>query len=148
MNLRSGLAIPEREAEIEKIVEQRKEDPPIKLLTNLYDLHEEYLDPQHGSTFPKSPGWPRSPRSWSRKTKERPIIDIPFPFPPPKQLTQKKAEEEAETLSVFSKITVNMPMLTLLSKVPSYAKFLKEFFTNNWKFAEKVHSTSAVSSVL
>ncbi len=56
MNLRSGLAIPEREAEIEKIVEQRKEDPPIKLLTNLYDLHEEYLDPQHGSTFPKSPG--------------------------------------------------------------------------------------------
>lgn len=39
-------------------------------------------------------------------------------------------------------------MLTLLSKIPSYAKFLNEICTNKRKFTEKVKSTAAVSSLL
>ncbi len=48
---------------------------------------------------------------------------------------------------MFSKIAVNIPMLTLLSKVPSYAKFLKEICTNKRKFAEKVQSVATVSAL-
>ncbi len=60
---------------------------------------------------------------------------------------EKKAEEEAEILSMFSKIAVNIPMLTLLSKVPSYAKFLKEICTNKRKFTEKIQSVATVSAL-
>ena len=48
---------------------------------------------------------------------------------------------------MFSKIAVNIPMLTLLSKVPSYAKFLKEICTNKRKFTEKIQSVATISAV-
>ncbi len=52
-------------------------------------------------------------------------------------------------MDVFGKVSVNIPMLELVTKVPAYARFLKEFCTNRGKnhLIEQIHLNPGVASV-
>lgn len=75
-------------------------------------------------------------------------IEIP-PLFPPRSSAQKKKDEALDFMNIFGKIAVNIPMLELISKVSSYAKFLKELCTNKRKIAglEKINLSQNVSAV-
>ncbi|KAK8636611.1 hypothetical protein V6N13_124353 [Hibiscus sabdariffa] len=61
-----------------------------------------------------------------------------------------KQAEEKEILDIFRKVEINMPFLEVIWKVPRYAHFLKELFTNKRKLFEheKVNLGEHVSAVL
>ncbi len=132
VTLRSGLILPEREKEA--VVEQREKiDPNQGRDSASYDLSiDQYLGSTRPHHLPKgnlAQQYKSSPRattsSQPTRAKEKSTPEVRFPYPAAKPVKEKKADEEAEILSMFSKIAVNIPMLTLISKVPSYAKFLK-----------------------
>ncbi len=127
------------------MVEQgEKIDPNQETDSASYDLSiDQFLPKADTARAPTS----SQPGLAKDKLKEKLTPEVHFPYLAAKPVNEKKAEEEAEILSMFSKIAVNIPMLTLLSKVPSYAKFLKEICTNKRKFAEKIQSTATVSSL-
>ncbi|XP_042425197.1 probable basic-leucine zipper transcription factor I [Zingiber officinale] len=58
-------------------------------------------------------------------------ISAPFPFPQGRIQQKKHVEEEKvrefqELVNLFSKVEVNVPLLTMIEQVPKYAKFLKD----------------------
>ncbi|XP_042394223.1 uncharacterized protein LOC121985044 [Zingiber officinale] len=63
---------------------------------------------------------------------------IPLPFPqrsvqPRKELEEEKAKEYQELVKLFSKVEVNVPLLTMIKKIPKYAKFLKDLCVHKKK---------------
>ncbi len=87
-------------------------------------------------------------RPTKREKNPDPAKEIPPPFPPKPSATKKK-EGEKEILDVFGKVSVNIPMLELVTKVPAYAFFLKEFCTNRRKnhLIEQINLNPVVASV-
>jgi hypothetical protein len=64
-----------------------------------------------------------------------------------------KPMEENKLLDIFEilrKVQINIPLLDAIKQIPSYAKFLKDFYTNKWKFQkhETVALIEEVSAVL
>ncbi|XP_042423489.1 uncharacterized protein LOC122011126 [Zingiber officinale] len=58
-------------------------------------------------------------------------ISAPLPFPQrriqqKKHVEEEKAREFQELVNLFSKVEVNVPLLTMIEQVPKYAKFLKD----------------------
>ncbi len=146
VTLRSGLILPEREKEV-VVMQQKKVDPNQKTGSTSYDLSINQFLPPTSNADPGQASTPSTSAPAKEKMKEKLTPEVQFPYPAAKPVQHKKAEDEAEILSMFSKIVVNIPMLTLLSKVPSYAKFIKDIYTNKQKFAEKTQSTATVSSL-
>ncbi len=92
---------------------------------------------------------PGKSKSQSRKAATpTPDWELLPPFPPKPSILKKK-EEEKDFLSVFSKISINMSVLDLVAKVPSYARFLTEFCSNRRKREgmEQVDLQPSVASV-
>ncbi|XP_042396548.1 uncharacterized protein LOC121986661 [Zingiber officinale] len=63
---------------------------------------------------------------------------IPLPFPqrsvqPRKELEEEKAKEYQELVKLFSKVEVNVPLLTMIKQIPKYAKFLKDLCVHKKK---------------
>ncbi len=96
---------------------------------------------------PQNPDQSKSDPVTDPEPKSRVEVEPVFPYPANIPAAQKKAEEEAEILSLFSKIAVNIPMLTLIAKIPSYAKWLREICSNKRKIAEKAKLTTSVASL-
>ena len=61
-------------------------------------------------------------------SKEEVKISVPPPFP---QVLRKKKNfvNQTEMLEVLRKVKVNIPLLDMIKKVPTYAKFLKDLCT-------------------
>ncbi|XP_042422696.1 uncharacterized protein LOC122010284 [Zingiber officinale] len=63
---------------------------------------------------------------------------IPLPFPqrkvqPRKNVEEEKAKEFQELVDLFSKVEVNVPLLTMIKQIPKYAKFLKDLCVHKKK---------------
>ncbi|KAG6490808.1 hypothetical protein ZIOFF_052123 [Zingiber officinale] len=62
----------------------------------------------------------------------------PLPFPqrsvqPRKEMEEEKAREYQELVKLFSKVEVNVPLLTMIKQIPKYAKFLKDLCVHKKK---------------
>ncbi|XP_058189217.1 uncharacterized protein LOC131306808 [Rhododendron vialii] len=99
------------------------------------------------------PVTPASPTSVSAGPKVPPYepkapfpscLDAPFPF------LKKRASME-DILEVFKQVKVNIPLLDAIKQVPTYAKFLKDLYTQKRKsrtnVSKKVILTKQVSSI-
>ncbi|XP_049381271.1 uncharacterized protein LOC125845785 [Solanum stenotomum] len=77
----------------------------------------------------------------------QPLPKIHQPFP---QRLKKKNEDERFTkfLSVFKKLSINLPLVEALLEMPGYAKFMKELVTKkrilDYKTIEVSHGCSAI----
>ncbi|XP_042406760.1 uncharacterized protein LOC121996749 [Zingiber officinale] len=63
---------------------------------------------------------------------------IPLPFPqrsvqPRKEMEEEKAREYQELVKLFSKVEVNVPLLTMIKQIPKYVKFLKDLCVHKKK---------------
>ena len=71
--------------------------------------------------------------------------------PYPSRLQKKKADSQfSELYDLLSKVNVNLPLLSVVTNIPSYAKFFKELSTRKRKFVpnEKIVVSEQVSAVL
>ncbi|CAM8943744.1 unnamed protein product [Rhodiola kirilowii] len=59
-------------------------------------------------------------------------ISAAHPFPVPVRVPKQYVMEE-DVFELFSKVEINIPLLEAIKKIPRYAKFLKELFTNRWR---------------
>ncbi|XP_042405185.1 uncharacterized protein LOC121995530 [Zingiber officinale] len=64
--------------------------------------------------------------------------NIPLPFPqrrvqPRKNVEEEKAKEFQDLVDLFSKVEVNVPLLTMIKQIPKYAKFLKDLCVHKKK---------------
>ncbi|KAG6514105.1 hypothetical protein ZIOFF_024445 [Zingiber officinale] len=62
----------------------------------------------------------------------------PLPFPqrsiqPRKEMEEEKAREYQELVKLFSKVEVNVSLLTMIKQIPKYAKFLKDLCVHKKK---------------
>lgn len=75
---------------------------------------------------------------------------VPFPCRLSSQDKRKNHEKDKETLDVFRKVEVNIPLLEAIRQVPRYTMFLKELCTNKRKLNgdKKVNVSENVSAVL
>ncbi|XP_021763808.1 uncharacterized protein LOC110728473 [Chenopodium quinoa] len=75
---------------------------------------------------------------------------VPFPSMLSSKNKKKDHEKEKETLDIFRKVEVNIPLLEAIRQVPRYAKFLKELCTNKRRLSgdEKVSVSENVSAFL
>ncbi|XP_021775751.1 uncharacterized protein LOC110739607 [Chenopodium quinoa] len=75
---------------------------------------------------------------------------VPFPSRLSSKNKKREQEKEKETLDIFRKVEVNIPLLEAIRQVPRYAKFLKELCTNKRRLSgdEKVSVSENVSAVL
>lgn len=62
----------------------------------------------------------------------------------------KKEKAKSEFLELFGKVEINIPLLDVIKTTPTYAKFLKDLYTNKMKFEEheKVFLSEKVSAIL
>ncbi|XP_042380510.1 uncharacterized protein LOC121972968 [Zingiber officinale] len=63
---------------------------------------------------------------------------LPLPFPqrkvqPRRDAEEEKAKEFQELVNLFSKVEVNVPLLTMIKQIPKYAKFLKDLCVHKKK---------------
>ncbi|XP_042465848.1 uncharacterized protein LOC122048329 [Zingiber officinale] len=63
---------------------------------------------------------------------------LPLPFPqrkvqPRRDKEEEKAKEFQELVNLFSKVEVNVPLLTMIKQIPKYAKFLKDLCVHKKK---------------
>ncbi|XP_042401233.1 uncharacterized protein LOC121991287 [Zingiber officinale] len=61
---------------------------------------------------------------------------LPFPqrsVQPRKEMEEEKAREYQELVKLFSKVEVNVPLLTMIKQIPKYAKFLKDLCVHKKK---------------
>ena len=72
-----------------------------------------------------------------------------FPFPS-RFTNSKKEKNDKDTLDVFRRVHVNIPLLDAINQGPRYAKFIKELCTNKRKLKgnEVVNMGENVSTVL
>ncbi|XP_042441303.1 uncharacterized protein LOC122026638 [Zingiber officinale] len=82
-------------------------------------------------------------------------LSIPLPFPqrkvqPRKNVEEEKAKEFQELADLFSKVEVNVPLLTMIKQIPKYAKFLKDLCVhkNKLKGNELISMGKNVSALL
>ena len=72
--------------------------------------------------------------------------------PYPQRLTRstRKGDSFHETMELFKKVQINIPLLDAIKQVPAYAKFLKDLCTHKRKIqvSKKVFLTENVSSIL
>ncbi|XP_021751645.1 uncharacterized protein LOC110717300 [Chenopodium quinoa] len=75
---------------------------------------------------------------------------VPFPSRLSSKNKKREQEKEKETLDIFRKVEVNIPLLEAIRQVPRYAKFLKELCTNKRRLSgdEKFSVSENVSAVL
>ena len=83
------------------------------------------------------------------------IIPPPPPPPPPPPFPQalrgkKKASKQEGIFEVLRQVKVNIPLLDMIKKIPSYAKFLKDLCTvkKGLGINKKVFLTEQVSSII
>src|SRR3954465_10048009 len=70
--------------------------------------------------------------------------------PFPHLLAKRKKDSKAhDILEIFKKVEINIPLLSAISQIPAYAKFLKNLCTNKRKFhdQEKVIHSQEVSAI-
>ncbi len=141
ISLRSGTIIPEKKA---------PETPEMKTPVATPEATEPKRIPQRrsGKEMTDEAILEALLRPTKRENNPDPVKEIPPPFPPKPSATKKK-EGENEFLDVFGKVSVNIPMLELVTKVPAYAHFLKEFCTNIRKNrqVEQINLNPGVASV-
>ncbi|XP_047252336.1 uncharacterized protein LOC124887190 [Capsicum annuum] len=63
------------------------------------------------------------------------LKQIPIPPPSFPQRLKKKEDNEkfSKFMAIIKQLTVNVPLMELLEKMPNYAKFMKKFLTKKWK---------------
>jgi hypothetical protein len=79
--------------------------------------------------------------------------EAPLPFPQVKikeELRKRNEKQRLEFLELFKKVNVNLPLLDIVNKIPSYAKFLKEVCTKKKRFKnyEQVALCEEVSAII
>ncbi|KAL2923801.1 DNA damage-inducible protein 1 [Bienertia sinuspersici] len=73
-----------------------------------------------------------------------PIEPYKPPVPYPQRLAQAKLEKKyGKFLDILKKLHINIPFLDAISKMPSYAKFLKDMLSNKRKI--EVHATVSLT---
>ncbi len=94
-------------------------------------------------------------REWKRFQKSLNQLHLlEFHYPPvpfPAALQRSKAETQfSELYNLLSKVNINLPLLNVVTNIPSYAKFFKELSTRKRHFApnEKIVVSEQASAVL
>ncbi|XP_042443989.1 uncharacterized protein LOC122029101 [Zingiber officinale] len=65
-----------------------------------------------------------------------PLIPLPFPqrkTQPRKDVEEERAKEFQELVNLFSKVEINVPLLTMIKQIPKYVKFLKDLCVHKKK---------------
>ncbi|XP_042415053.1 uncharacterized protein LOC122004195 [Zingiber officinale] len=65
-----------------------------------------------------------------------PNVSLPFPLrktQPRKNIEEERAKEFQEHVNLFSKVEVNVPLLTMIKQIPKYARFLKDLCVHKKK---------------
>ncbi|XP_068312392.1 uncharacterized protein [Pyrus communis] len=73
------------------------------------------------------------------------------PVPYPQRLHKAKKDQNfSHILELFKKVNINIPLLDAVKQIPSYAKFLKDAYTNKRRFLEheKVMLSEECSAIL
>ena len=100
-------------------------------------LNQPDLNQEHKIAEPEKPN--------QKKGKES-IDPTPVPkvsFPKALELSlEKKNMKMNEMLKLFKQVQINLPLLDAIKQVPSYAKFLKDLYTQKWK--AKVHTSKKI----
>ncbi|XP_042380039.1 uncharacterized protein LOC121972436 [Zingiber officinale] len=63
-------------------------------------------------------------------------VSLPFPLrktQPRKNIEEERAKEFQELVNLFSKVEVNVPLLTMIKQIPKYARFLKDLCVHKKK---------------
>ncbi|XP_071924710.1 uncharacterized protein [Coffea arabica] len=84
-------------------------------------------------------------------TSDSPIKIVTNPPPFPNKLAKpKKQEKERETLDMFRRVKINIPLLDTIKQILRYTKFLKDIYVNKKKLKgdEKIVVRENVSAVL
>ncbi|XP_042388424.1 uncharacterized protein LOC121980456 [Zingiber officinale] len=98
--------------------------------------------PEISSKFSQNGQFPTATTSESSKSRNAGFQNseqsIPLPFPqrkvqPRKNIEEEKAKEFQELVDLFSKVEVNVPLLTMIKQIPKYAKFLKDLCVHKKK---------------
>ncbi|PIN09707.1 hypothetical protein CDL12_17709 [Handroanthus impetiginosus] len=81
---------------------------------------------------------------------EKPSLIVVHPPFPERFAKSKKEEEDKEILETFRKVEVNILLLYAIKRIPRYAKFLKELYTNKKKLKgnERINVGENISAVL
>ena len=74
---------------------------------------------------------------------------MPLPFPQPLK-GKKKVKNQTEILEVLRQVKVNIPLLDMIKKVPTYAKFLKDLciVKRGLNIDKKAFLTKQVSAII
>ena len=130
ISLRSGTKLKEREEnekkmdEIEKHVEIGEE---IKPYSSKFIEEERTIKVQQEQPIKEGD---------LRKKEEVQAYKPLVPFP--QRLQKAKLEEQfSKFLNMFKKIEINIPFSKALTKMPPYAKFMKDILSRKGKFVEK-----------
>ncbi|XP_052619849.1 uncharacterized protein LOC128126140 [Lactuca sativa] len=85
----------------------------------------------------------------SKKLIESEVKVTPAPFPSRLASTKRETEDD-EIMAMFRKVEINIPLLDAITKIPRYAKFLKELCTSKKKLKgnQTVKVGENVSAVL
>ncbi|PIN24395.1 hypothetical protein CDL12_02876 [Handroanthus impetiginosus] len=81
---------------------------------------------------------------------EKPSSIVMHPPFPERFAKSKKEEKDKEIFETFRKVEVNIPLLDAIKRIPRYAKFLKELYTNKKKLKgnERISVGENVSAIL
>ncbi|KAG6479244.1 hypothetical protein ZIOFF_062706 [Zingiber officinale] len=88
------------------------------------------------AAIPNSSHLGNSRHQHSAQKDVEPSIPLPFPqckIQPRKNVEEEKAKEFQELVNLFSKVEVNVPLLTMIKQIPKYAKFLKDLCVHKKK---------------
>ena len=123
MILRSGRELDERRVE-RKNTKKKKQ----------YEIGEEHKQ-NSSKTTEKAKSAELHPKQQGRKKGVK-AYNPQVPFP--QRLQKAKLEEQfSKFLNMFKKIEINIPFLEALTRMPHYAKFMKDLLSKKKKFTEE-----------
>ncbi|PHT24754.1 hypothetical protein CQW23_35573 [Capsicum baccatum] len=89
-----------------------------------------------------------------RKQEEKKNVERTLPYPPPPfpQRMKKVADDTKfnKFITMLKQLTINVPLVEALEKMPGYAKFIKDLLTKkraaSYELADNVHHCSAIAT--
>ena len=133
--------------------EEKEQSPPYGASNSkVSKMEREYPPPPFPHRLVKlmnevKPQGPLDEASTSKVSEMEKVNAPPFPQ---RLVMPKKENKLLNIFEILRKVQINIPLLDAIKQIPSYAKFLKYFFTNKRKFQEHeiVALTEEVSAVL